>query len=102
MELQQLINYTKDKRLDLAVVIFPFMNLIGPDYPAAKPAERLTSFFEQQNIPVVNLAPLLSNYTPRQVMVSPRDFHANEFVHGLATEKLMEKIQGLDGFACRV
>jgi|GEM_PF-2829473 len=102
LELQQLINYTKDKRLDLAVVIFPFMNLIGPDYPAAKPAERLTSFFEQQNIPVVNLAPLLSNYTPRQVMVSPRDFHANEFVHGLATEKLMEKIQGLDGFACRV
>ena len=102
LELQQLINYTEDKNMNLAVVIFPFMNMVGPDYPAAKPAQRLTSFFEQQNIPVVNLAPLLSSYTPPQVMVSPRDFHANGFVHRLAAEKLMEKIRGLDGFACKV
>lgn len=102
LELQQLLNYTKDKKMNLAVIIFPFMNMIGPNYPAAQPAQRLTSFFELQDIPVVNLAPLLSNYSPKQIMVSPRDFHANEFVHRLAAEKIMEKIQGLDGFVCKV
>lgn len=102
LELQQLINYTKDKNMDLAVLIFPFMNLIGPDYPAAQPARRLTAFFEQQNIHVVNLAPMLENYSPKQVMVSPRDFHANEFVHRLAAEELMKKISGQTGFKCKI
>lgn len=100
-QLQQLINYTRDKNMGLAVVIFPFMNLIGPDYPASQPAARLESFFSSQNIPVVNLAPLLANYKPNEVMANPRDFHANELVHRLVGEQLYEKIKDLPGFGCK-
>lgn len=99
--LGKIIEFTKSRHMGLSVVIFPFMNMVGPDYPARRPAQRLEQFFVDQKIPVVNLDPLLTSYRPKDVMVSPRDFHANELVNRIAADALYEKIKNLDTFQCK-
>ncbi|MDP3724125.1 MAG: hypothetical protein Q8R11_00665, partial [bacterium] len=79
--------------IPLMVMIFPVMHVIGPDYPYKDVHQQLVSFFESRSVPVVDLEPIYSPVGREKLLVSERDFHANELGHKLAGEAVFEKIK---------
>lgn len=86
--IRQVINGLKQKKKPVAVVIFPLMNLIGPDYPGEVAHQRLNELFAREKVPAVDLLPVYNQYLPKELMVNRYDAHPNELGHRLAAEKL--------------
>lgn len=86
--IKNIITAAKQKNKPLAVIIFPMMNLIGPDYPGDVAHRRLTDLFAREKVPAVDLLPVYNRYLPKELMVNRYDAHPNELGHRLAAEKL--------------
>ncbi|MBI2009812.1 MAG: SGNH/GDSL hydrolase family protein [Candidatus Chisholmbacteria bacterium] len=91
-ELKNLIDYTRENNLGLAVVIFPNIVDLGEDYSARDIHQNVATFFKANNIPVIDLLDVYAGLSPDDILVSRRDFHANELGHSLAAEAIYETI----------
>lgn len=80
----------EDKKI--VVIIFPFVHLVGQNYPAENIHEEMGEFFKANGAQVIDLLPNLRNKDPKQLIASRFDPHPNERVHSLAAQKLFEKI----------
>lgn len=74
------------------VVIFPFINLLGPSYPAGDIHQMISSYFKDNEVEVVDLLEDLKNEDPKSLIASRFDAHPNEEVHTLVADKLYEKV----------
>lgn len=70
------------------VVIFPFLNTLGPQYPYIQAHERLSDAFGAENIPCLDLLPIYRDFPSTKVTVNRHDAHPNEFAHTLASEAI--------------
>lgn len=100
-DLKRIIDYTVQNKIGLAVVIFPNINQLRKDYPLSEVHQRLVDFFTHNQIPVVDLLPPFSKYSLDQLMVNPRDFHANKLGHQIAADSLYEQIKVHPQFQCK-
>jgi len=100
LRLQEIINYTRENQVTLAVFLLPYLKFIGPAYPATSIHQRLVNFFEANKVAVLDLLPIFSNYKPKELMVSQFDYHANELAHRLAFKSLYLKIKDIKPFSC--
>lgn len=100
-ELKNVIDYTREHQLGLAVVIFPNIVDLGADYSARDIHQRVATFFRANNIPVIDLLDVYAGYSPDDLLVSRRDFHANELGHSLATTAIFETIKNENWAQCR-
>src|SRR3989338_8404917 len=91
-ELSKFIGELKEKDKKIIVIIFPFIELIGPDYPANYVHDEMKSFFNSHYIEVVDLLSDLKDSNWKKLVASKFDTHPNEKVHNLAAEKLYEKL----------
>ena len=91
-ELSKFIGELKEKDKKIIVIIFPFIELIGPDYPANYVHDEMKSFFNSHDIEVVDLLSDLKDSNWKKLVASKFDTHPNEKVHKLAAEKLYEKL----------
>ena len=94
-ELTAYINKLKEQNKKIIVVIFPFIELVGPSYPAVDAHSKLKAYFNSQNIEVIDLLDDLKNSNWKDLIASKFDTHPNERIHLLAAEKLYEKLYTL-------
>lgn len=95
-EINNLVSMTKSNNQKFVVVIFPFMHLLGPNYPVGDIHQKMDSVFTEAGADaVIDLLPDLKDKNPKDLVASRFDSHPNEFVHKLAAEKLFEQIKPL-------
>lgn len=75
-------------RMQLRIVVFPFLHNLGPDYPFAQAHRQIVEYCEQHKIPVLDLQPVLAPYVARGLTVSRFDAHPNERAHALAADAI--------------
>jgi len=91
-ELSKFIEELKEDDKKIIVIIFPFMELLGPNYPATEAHNKLQYFFKTQDIQTIDLLDNLKTANWKGLVASKLDTHPNEKVHKLAAEKLYEII----------
>jgi hypothetical protein len=74
--------------VDLRVAIFPFLHNLGPDYPFAAAHQKLVEHCHNNDIPVLDLAPVLQSHLGEGLVVNRFDAHPNERAHQLAAEAM--------------
>jgi hypothetical protein len=75
-----------------ALVVFPVLFALGPDYPLEDVCLEIERFADEQGIPVLSLLPAFRGRHAPSLWVSPLDQHPNEQAHALAAEAITEFI----------
>jgi len=91
-ELSKFIKEIKEQNKQVVVIIFPFIELIGPNYPASEIHSKLQSYFKSQDVKTIDLLDDLRNSNWQDLVASKFDTHPNEKVHNLAAKRLYEEI----------
>lgn len=92
-ELQAIIDHARGRNINLIVVVFPNLRFVkGSEQITAKVA----SFFNQNDVPVLDLAPMLEDRDPQTLIVSPLDAHPNESVHAFVADRLFEEVKKVE------
>ncbi|MCH2370785.1 MAG: SGNH/GDSL hydrolase family protein [Pirellulales bacterium] len=94
-QLQQVIELQHRGELNIVEETSSARKLIVIVYPNLKDiaatrsmSDKVADFFERQGVPVVNMADVLSGFSPKEITVNALDGHANEMVNRLLAEHL--------------
>ena len=85
------------QNVEFRVVIFPFLHNLGPDYPFRGVHEQIVTACAAEEIPVLDLAPVLSPHAGEGLMVNRFDAHPNERAHALAAEAIEAWLMDVSG-----
>jgi lysophospholipase L1-like esterase len=80
-----------------AVVTFPFLDALGPNYEYRQVHEKLDQLWQALNVPHLDLLPVFDDLSPRRVTVNRFDAHPNEYANQLAAGAMDKWLQGLIG-----
>ncbi len=80
------------KKVELRVVIFPFLTSLGKDDPFAPAYDRLLAHCREQNVPCLDLRPALLPGLQEGLVVNRYDAHPNERAHALAAEAILRDL----------
>jgi hypothetical protein len=72
----------------LAVVTFPFLHALGPNYEYREAHARLARCWQELGVPALDLLPVYEGLPPRRVTVNPYDAHPNEYANALAADAI--------------
>ncbi len=72
----------------LAVVTFPFLHAMGPDYPYRGAHETLGRLWQELGVPHLDLLPVFQDKKPADITVNRYDAHPNEEAHALAARAM--------------
>ena len=78
--------------VELRLVIFPFLNQLGPDYPFLDAHAKLVEYCNRSAIPVLDLEPVFRSHAGEDLIVNRFDSHPNERAHGIAAEAIKEHL----------
>ena len=81
----------------LAVVTFPFLNALGPNYEYRFIHDKLDRFWRGLGVPHLDLLTVYKGLPPSRVTVNRVDAHPNEYASKLAAAALDKWLQGLVG-----
>lgn len=87
--ISQLLGWGENRGTNVAVVLFPFMEDVEGSEFALEPMRK---YMEASNVPYLDVAPLLKEYSPEELMVNKYDPHPNERVQKIVAEALLEFI----------
>jgi hypothetical protein len=79
---------------ELRVVIFPFLSTLGKDDPFAPMFDKLIAHCGSEEIPCLDLRPVLQAHSGEGLWVNRFDAHPNERAHALAAEAILEDLSG--------
>lgn len=85
----EIISWTRDHGAQLIVLLWPHITAIDESQPAIR---RVRAFFEETNVPVVDMSEVLRGYDPRQLVVNRFDAHPGVEAHWLAAEALYKLV----------
>lgn len=86
------------QQVEFRVVIFPFLHNLGPDYPFRGVHEQIVAACAEEEIPVLDLAPVLAPHVTEGLRVNRFDAHPNERAHALAAAAIEAwLLDGSDG-----
>lgn len=91
-KLDQMHEDCKSSNVDFRMVIFPFLNNLGPDYPFHDAHQKLDKYCKDAGIPVLDLEPVLLPHVKEGLMVNRFDAHPNERANEVVAEALKEKL----------
>ena len=74
----------------LIVVTFPFLHALAPDYRYEPIHRQLDSFWQQHDVPHLDLLSVYQSFEPNDVVVSQYDAHPNERAHNVAATAIVE------------
>ena len=90
-QIEGFLKELKEEDKKVIVIIFPFIHLLGPNYPAGDIHKELGQIFKDGGADaVIDLLDDLENGDPKKLMASRFDSHPNESVHALAAQRLFE------------
>ncbi len=87
-KLAQLHRDCTEAHVDFRMVLFPFMQNLGPDYPFREADAKLVEFCKSEKIPVLDLEPVFREHAGESLTVSRFDAHPNERAHAIAAEAI--------------
>jgi hypothetical protein len=87
-KLAQLHRDCVEAHVDYRMVIFPFMQDLGPKYPFREADAKLIAFCKSEKIPVLDLEPVFREHAGENLTVSRFDAHPNERAHAIAAEAI--------------
>jgi len=76
--------------VEFRLVLFPFMQDLGPDYPFRDAHAKLAAWAQEHNVPVLDMEPLLSAHRHERIRVNAFDAHPNEYANRLFAEAIYE------------
>lgn len=82
----------REHKTDLRLVIFPFLHNLGPDYPFLPVHRRIVEFARENQIPVLDLEPVLTPHRTEGLTVNRFDAHPNRRAHELAAEAIFREL----------
>ena len=88
-ELIKIVTYTQKQGIDLIVVVFPNLKDVKGSSPLTS---RVAQFFQQHDVRVLNLEPLLEERDPASLVVNSLDAHPNESLNREVAELLTREI----------
>ena len=90
LELQDLLDYTRQRHIALLVVLFPRLTDVdGSLYATAKVAK----VFQEGEVPVINLSSYLTGLDPQDLIVNSVDAHPNVTVHQEVAQLIYKEIK---------
>ena len=91
-ELQSFINFTRDRKVKLVVLVIPDLTDVAGSRPITK---KVASFFLNSHIPVIDLTDQLAGRDVPQLVANPFDAHPSENLHREIATVLFEKVHTL-------
>ncbi len=91
-KLSQLHRDCVEAHVDFRMVLFPFMQNLGPDYPFREADAKLVEFCKSEKIPVLDLEPVFRQHAGENLTVSRFDAHPNERAHAIAAEAIVRDL----------
>ncbi|MES2790032.1 MAG: SGNH/GDSL hydrolase family protein [Planctomycetota bacterium] len=88
LALDEFLDLAKDHQIDTRVVLFPFLQNLGPNYPFKAAHHQLVEYFRQRGIRVLDLEPILASHAQETLTVNRFDAHPNAKAHQLAAEAI--------------
>jgi hypothetical protein len=82
--------YSREKNIPVAVVIFPLLHNLDKVYPFESVHEKILGELEKDGMNHIDLKDKLRGYKDSKLWVHPTDQHPNEKVHAIAAEALVE------------
>jgi lysophospholipase L1-like esterase len=76
--------------IEFRLVVFPFMQDLGPDSPFKNAHAKLASWAREHDVPFLDMEPVLSAHRHERIRVNAFDSHPNEYAHRLIAEALYE------------
>ena len=95
--LRRLATLTAAHGIRLWVVTFPFLQLLGPDYPFRVAHERLDALWPALGVAHLDLLPVFAGRPPESLAVNRYDPHPNETAHALAAQAIDELLRAPAG-----
>jgi lysophospholipase L1-like esterase len=75
---------------EFRLVLFPFMQGLGPDYPFHDAHAKVAAWANENNVPILDMEPLLSAHRDERIHVNAFDAHPNEHANKLIADALYE------------
>lgn len=92
--LEQLRETCREHDTELQIVVFPFLHRINGNPPFTVAHEQMAAFCRAQEIPYVDLAPVLKQHADEPLVVNAFDAHPNERAHAIAAEAIVAELSG--------
>lgn len=92
--LKECRNNVSKRDVQLMVVTFPFLHELGADYPYESVHQKLTQFWDDLDVPHLDLLSTFRDLDSSMLVVSPWDAHPNEKAHELAAQAIAEFLDG--------
>ncbi|GAB3711538.1 hypothetical protein GCM10027592_49220 [Spirosoma flavus] len=89
-ELNQFIQYARQNNACIYVVLFPFMNNVEKSAEYTRP---VVDFFQQNNVPVLEVSKVIGDLAPAERVVGRNDGHASAVVNQRVGENLYKMLQ---------
>ncbi|GIX05269.1 MAG: hypothetical protein KatS3mg114_1138 [Planctomycetaceae bacterium] len=86
--LQKIHQACRQHQVAFRLVLFPFMQGLGPDSPFLSIHQKLQLWAEEEGIPCLDMEPLLSAHRHEPIYVNRFDSHPNEYAHTLIAQRL--------------
>ena len=77
----------------LQVVTFPFLNLLGEEYPYRSVHQQLDAFWKAEGVPHLDLLEVYSPLDPGDLVVNSFDAHPNERAHEIAARAIVRFLE---------
>jgi hypothetical protein len=77
----------------LIVVTFPFVHLLGPNYPYTPVHDKLNTLWEDLHVPHLDLLGAFKDLKARDLIVNRRDAHPNERANAIAADTILKFIE---------
>ncbi len=87
-KLDELSEYCASKKIDLRIVIFPFLHNLGPKYPFDAAHEKISTYCREANLRCLDLKPVLVPHVQEGLTVNRFDAHPNERANALAAQAM--------------
>ncbi|HEY2251725.1 MAG TPA: SGNH/GDSL hydrolase family protein [Planctomycetaceae bacterium] len=87
-KLDELREYCAKKKIDLRIVIFPFLHNLGPEYPFDAAHEKIAEYCREAHLRCLDLKPVLLPHVAEGLTVNRFDAHPNERAHALAAQAI--------------
>lgn len=87
-KLAQLCRECAEQKVDFRMVIFPFVQNLGGEDAFRDARSQIVAFCKSQNVPVLDLQPILREHAGENLTVSRFDAHPNERAHAIAAEAI--------------
>jgi len=91
-QLDELRGWCDRHEVQLLVVEFPFLHLLGDNYKFKEVHQTLDDYWRSHSVPVLDLLDVLQPHVAEGLTVNRFDGHPNERAHALAAEAIWEEL----------